>query len=410
MKQKGILVWDCTACQSKEIEFIQKLQKSLKTVFSSIVISAEEPATIPSQVSDLAITTSVTIRYGKNAIRDVIVDTLAYINEAKGRCSVAVITQAFPLWISLFQRVSVKSVALISGKNPRDCIEFSFLPAGINLSILQWPNLEAVSSSSSTVNEESSDEESTPSPARKTKTRSPVRQIEEKQPEEEEVIESDQPVEEPEEVIIPMEEEDYPVHEEEQEDENLYDVDVDDELLASGDDDDVDILEEEEVADDSLHSQSSFNTSNNDSTGDYRRGRQGFGGSIQPLSNLDKYQIDLRSPVVSANTSRLSESGNVDLTPKRPSAVTTGRDQVFEVPAKFQPLMEAMRAMNKAMISLSDLEGQLKHWGAKLGEPIDNVNAYICKASDQQIIIYDKSINYVRFRNRAMSTGKIHYV
>ena len=87
-----------------------------------------------------------------------------------------------------------------------------------------------------------------------------------------------------------------------------------------------------------------------------------------------------------------------------------GPDQSLEVPVKFRPLIEAMKSMGKAMISLSDLEGQLKTWSAKLNQPIDNINQYITKAADAQLVIYDKSINYVRFRNRSMANAAIEYV
>lgn len=412
MKQKGMLVWDCSVCQSKGIDFIQELQKTMKTVFSSIVIAAEHPGSIPSQISDLSIATPVTVRYGPNAIRDAIVDVIAYINETKARCSVAVITHSFPLWISLFQRMSPKSLVFISNKNPHDCLEFSFLPSGLNISILKWPSLEASGTTATTGDDSISDEEQPPAPVRKSRIRSPIRHVEEV----EEVVKEQEVVDDSSSDHNNTGHDDSDVCDleedvQEQEEEKNYD-DVDDNLLDGSIEEDLlsdhaeeDYAEEEEK---SLQSQSSFNTSNNESTDGYRRGR--FAGSIQPLNNLDKYQIDLRSPVVSANTSRLSDSGSVDVTPKRPAVTASGRDQVFEFPAKFQVLIEAMKSMNKTMISMSDLEERLKIWSDKLGVPIDNVNAYILKAVDQQIVIYDKSINYVRFRNRAISTGKVQYV
>jgi hypothetical protein len=125
---------------------------------------------------------------------------------------------------------------------------------------------------------------------------------------------------------------------------------------------------------------------------------------IQPLANLEKYQIDLRSPAGGAQS---HQSDSPEITPKRRGHA---REDVLQIPAKFQPLVEAMKSIGKALISLGDLEGQLKVWSEKLNEPIDNINSYIAKATDAQIIIYDKAINYVRFRNRAIATAKVEYV
>ena len=91
------------------------------------------------------------------------------------------------------------------------------------------------------------------------------------------------------------------------------------------------------------------------------------------------------------------------------AASNKGSAQQMTVPSKFQPLIEAMKSVGKAMISLSDLEEHLKKWSETLNLPIENINAYIAKASDAGIIIYDKSIKYVRFRNRQMANMNIEY-
>jgi hypothetical protein len=62
------------------------------------------------------------------------------------------------------------------------------------------------------------------------------------------------------------------------------------------------------------------------------------------------------------------------------------------------------------MVSVTDLEGPLKTWSTRLNQPIDNINAYIAKAADAQIILHDKQINYVRFRNRTLASAQIEYL
>jgi hypothetical protein len=126
--------------------------------------------------------------------------------------------------------------------------------------------------------------------------------------------------------------------------------------------------------------------------------------SIEPLANLEKYEIDMRSPVDTRGT---PESNSDEMSPKR---ATRSREEVIQIPVKFQPLVEAMKAIGKSLVSLGDLEGQVKIWSTKLSIPVENINSYISKATDAQIVIYDKAINYVRFRNRAIATSKLEYV
>ena len=108
---------------------------------------------------------------------------------------------------------------------------------------------------------------------------------------------------------------------------------------------------------------------------------------VKPLSNMTRQQISVRSP--------------------KPVAQ---KQDGLAVPVKFQPLIEAMRAAGKAMISMSDLEKLFDDACDRLNLQASNMNAMIDKAADAGLVIVDKSINYVRFRNRAMATGPIQYV
>jgi hypothetical protein len=127
---------------------------------------------------------------------------------------------------------------------------------------------------------------------------------------------------------------------------------------------------------------------------------------IQPLKNMESHHIDLRSPITGSPPSHQSDSESVG-SKKEPKGSS---DQPIQVPAKFKALVEVMRSMGKVMISIADLEGQLKIYATKTGEPIDNPSAYITKAGDAQIITIEKGINYVRFRNRGLATASITYV
>jgi hypothetical protein len=69
-----------------------------------------------------------------------------------------------------------------------------------------------------------------------------------------------------------------------------------------------------------------------------------------------------------------------------------------------------MRSMGKIMVSIADLEGQLKLSAAKTGEPIENPGAYIARAGDAQILTIDRGINDVRFKNRSLATPNVVYV
>jgi hypothetical protein len=127
------------------------------------------------------------------------------------------------------------------------------------------------------------------------------------------------------------------------------------------------------------------------------------GPPIQPLKDVEIHEIDLRSPI---SSSQVPETDGE--TPKRGGKVHS--DQTFQVPAKFKALVEVMRSMGKIMVSIPDLEAQLKSWAAKTGEPIENPTAYIGRAVEAQLLTIDRAINYARFRNRALTTANVVYV
>ena len=438
MKQSGIFVWDCTACQSNGTDFIRQLQTISKTTFNSVVVVAQDAQALPASVNDVAISLPVKTRFGTNAIYDCIIDVISYLRDCQCACTVVVCDDNVGLWVSLFQRVIPRRAVFVSTRDPRGSLDFTFLPSSLAVTILGWPNLNAISETTGTPSDEQTNDDqdrsqdqdqdsfmghvSSPS-SRANMSGIPQRprsdgghQRKAATPEKLDSTGSFEGLESG--------------HD------NVFDVGIE-ELVGSG-------AEEEEEAfdgdteDEQIDSAPSFNRSPKipsaspgrrgaSATSSGRMGTSGASGpesgnttanlsgvaAIKPLSDLDKYQIDLRSPIGETPT-RLGE--NPEFTPHRTAGATpTSRiaaatTTAIKVPAQFRVLVESMRSMGKTMISLGDLEAQLRTWSTKLGEPVDNTTSYINKATEAQIVIYDKEINYVRFRNRSLSTGSIEYV
>jgi len=122
--------------------------------------------------------------------------------------------------------------------------------------------------------------------------------------------------------------------------------------------------------------------------------------AIQPLDDLEAHDFDMKSPVPAREPPRRRE----DPPAQRVSS------QSVQVPAKFRALVEVMKSFGKAMVSLSDLERELKNWFAEHGEQAEAITTYLAKAADAQVVVVDKSINYVRFRNRSLAKSPIEYV
>jgi hypothetical protein len=126
---------------------------------------------------------------------------------------------------------------------------------------------------------------------------------------------------------------------------------------------------------------------------------------IQPLDYIESYDIDLLSPVQSGQGRQRTRE-----VVQRRQEPETREQPTVQLPAKFRPLVETMRGIGKAVISVADIEGPLRTCLARLNESIESPAAYLARAADAQIIVYDKSSNYLRFRNRGLATAAINYV
>jgi hypothetical protein len=327
MKTSEILFWDVSTCQSNTVDFIGQLQRTRKTAFAQIVVISPDPTVLPPAIEDVAISFPLTIRLGVNALQEALVDAIAFFTQTKGHATYVVITNVFPLWITLFQRIEPKSVTFISSKDPARSLEFSFLPEKVTVRTLGWPQLEQPGADG---NEES--------------------------------ISLSMAL--PADTLVTLS------------------GDGEEERELQGSDDSASLPEEESC-----------------------RSSARVVPPIQPLVETASHEIDLFSPASSASSCRKAK-----VSPPKKQAVATREQPTMQLSAKFRPLVEAMRGMGKAMISVTDLEAPLKALSAKLNEPVENLGSYLAKAADAQIIIYDKSTNYLRFRSRGLATSAVDYV
>ena len=82
---------------------------------------------------------------------------------------------------------------------------------------------------------------------------------------------------------------------------------------------------------------------------------------------------------------------------------------ILTISAEFRPLIEAMKSVGKSMVALNDFESHLKSFCQSEGIKVPDVMTLIQNGVDAGIIIFDQTINYIRFRNRSISTGQIQY-
>jgi hypothetical protein len=123
--------------------------------------------------------------------------------------------------------------------------------------------------------------------------------------------------------------------------------------------------------------------------------------TIQPLNDLEGHEFDIRSSPATAREVAKPRGG---------APAQKIPPQKVQVSLKFKPLVEVMKSFGKAMVSLGDLEMELRNWFTEHGEPSENTATYLAKASDAQLVVVDKTINYARFRNRTLARSPIEYV
>ena len=366
-KVETFLLWDCNECESKNMNFVHQISEKLKLQINGIVIYTKNSEFIPLDATDLALIMPLNIRFGEYAFYDAILDIISFTKTKKGRFNIVLVANSLPLWITLFQKLTPRELIFISSENPENTLDFSFLPNSIKTKTLQWPNLSTISQNIDNLSDESnpqspssvhskSSQIASTKPQKSLKSSKISRNSKALKPK---ATETQKPIKNS--IIQPQ----YPKEtiKETQKDFNK--------------DDDVSNSEEEEIM--------SYNQNLSQSSQ----------LSVKQANKKQEkdYQTQIPVPKAIQQTSKANPG-----------------EQTFTVPIKFQPLIEAMRAAGKAMISMNDLEGHLKTAAAHLNIQQPNTNTIVNKANDAGFIIYDKSIKYVRFRNRQMTTGIINYV
>ena len=89
---------------------------------------------------------------------------------------------------------------------------------------------------------------------------------------------------------------------------------------------------------------------------------------------------------------------------------SSGNNQnVMLISMEFRPLIEAMKSVGKSMVALNDFETHLRSWSQAEGVKVPDVMGLILKGVDAGLVIFDQTINYLRFRNRSIPTSQIKY-
>ncbi|KAK8838198.1 hypothetical protein M9Y10_035617 [Tritrichomonas musculus] len=377
----SILLWNTNDCPSDSAECIYNISKLLKVTFTSIIVMANDHSQLSPDLSDAATILPISIRCGEHSIHDAIVDVVQSIMKNQ-KYNFVIISNDYAIWIDIFQRIQPTNLVFISKNDPRQSLSFSFLPDTVKCSILQWPSLREVTGSISGI-EMVNDVEDDMS----TSSQKPSKSQKKASPQQKQMTMQQKPK---------SQQRQQQQHQQQQPDfySQQYDTENDYNSDANIYDDN-----EEDITDESSYSYSKKNQQkvvfNQKSSPPPER--------IKPLSNLEKHQIDLRSPTGPSKPPVVDS-----IEPKKSQFNQASKDQP-SIPLQFQPLIEAMKSIGKSMISLSDLEEQFNICCKNLNLPPQDLKTMIDKASSNGLIIFDSSINYVRFKNRQIANTQIVY-
>lgn len=370
----SILLWNAADCPAESSDCIYNISKLLKVNFTNIIVLSNDHTELTPDLSDAATTLPIIIRCGEHAIHDAIVDVVQIITK-NPKYNIIIVSNEYSIWIDIVQRVKPSNLVFISKNDPRQSLSYSFLPDAVKCTILQWPSLREVIGDLNGIEliNEDTDEIQNPSKLQK-RSSSSSQQLQQQVPIQQRARQQQ----------MHQQQQQQPDFYSQQYSENDYNSDAN-----NYDDNEDDINDENSYGFSKKPQQKVAFNQKSSPTSD----------RIKPLSNLEKHQIDLRSPVV----------------PSKPPSIDTknqfGRltkDQ-HSVPLEFQPLIEAMKSIGKSMISLSDLEEQFNICCKNLNLPPQDLKTMIDKASSKELIIFDSSINYVRFKNRQIANTQIVY-
>lgn len=378
------LIWDCGTCKSNKVGFIRQISETLKLKISKIMIFLEALTDLPQEISVLSKIIPTIIRFGKNCIFDVIVDTIKLTKNQKNHFNVILVSNQLSIWISLFNRIEPSQIVFFTSSNPESSFEYSFLPKNIQTIKYQWPNLtlsenELTSQETNVLSEETDD----------------VQDMSNLNDEE----------------LIHNLQNDFPLLES-----SMH--------INDNEEEDTDILDQEG----NIHKQitlndKDFSTQSKESIEIQNEEEDQI--NIKDIPEEEDFRDELSSEIeygkFESNAEEyLKEEDSLKKANKKPTTLsqknivenysTSNEEPIFSIAIKFKPLIESIKNAGKSIISLSDLESYLKSYCEKEKIKISNTMSLINKASETGIIIYDKSINYLRFRNRQMMIGTIKYV
>lgn len=375
----SILLWNAVDCPADSSECIYNISKLLKVNFTSIIVLANDHTELTPDLSDAATTLPIVIRCGEHAIHDAIVDVVQTITTSS-KYNFVIVSNEYSIWIDIVQRVKPANLVFVSKNDPRQSLSFSFLPDAVKYTILQWPSLreiigdfhgiELVNDDTDEIQNQPKLQKRAPPPQHQ---QAPIQQKSRQQIPQQQMRHQQQ-----------QQQQQQPDFDSQQYSENDYNSDGN-----NYDENEEDINEGNNYA---------FSKKNQQKV-NFNQRPSPVSERIKPLSNLEKHQIDLRSPIGSSKP----QSVDTKLQYNRVS-----KDQQ-SVPLEFQPLIEAMKSIGKSMVSLSDLEEQFNICCKNLNLPPQDLKTMIDKASSNGLIIFDSNINYVRFKNRQITNSQIVY-
>lgn len=380
-KRSAFLLWDVTSCQSQTVDSIREMSTVLNHNYDTIFVFAEDVRQICPAINDLMITLKVVLRFGESAIYDIIVDVIKAITSAEKKFHFDLVSNRLSLWFSLFQQIQPSSLTIISSKDPRDDFDFTFLPTNTQCKLYKWPSIEQLEG---------------PIESKSQVTHSQI---------EYERYDDD-------------DDDEYRkyIQTQEQQQQNLMNQ-------IQGISDEV---EEDEGDRNSTYPQSPYTNVTSPNSSPYKNEYN----TVNDASNRVSSPTDSSEPVkrhtlkskskaslpLQQSQQTVEHSRNQHQAPSksRGNQVNAGNkdSQVYPniIPVEFKPLFESMKACGKSMISLHDLEASFNRWCSQYtdGGTI-NLMSLINKASEANYVIFDKSINYIRFRDRTINTAQIQY-
>ena len=374
----SILVWDCSTCKSPTVAFIPQVAKKAKLNFNKILIYAQKAEDIPQDAGNISTLFDAIIRYGPNAIFDIIVDVISYTN--KNHVSTFfIISDVQNVWATMFQTIIPENLFVISNTNQQNLLEFSFLSDNIVPRFVSWNDLPTISSLNVNFSKQANKH------GGRQKNQKWQQQQRMQFDEEEEEKETSQPTSNNQNNNQDQTEEE----EEEERHEQVTGNAAQQQSDSNSDDHDDENANEDEPADDE---QSHIRT--------FSQTMSPVG--IKPLTTTEtENTIDLRSPLTGNHIKEISSSFTPDVKPKKSNNPV--------IPRVYQPLIESMKSIGKSMIQLSALTEEIKKTCQQLGVPEQDALSVINQAHNDGYIIFDKTINYIRFRNRALAKTNIEY-